>query len=516
MVMANNPIQAGFYPDPSICRVGNDFYMVHSSFCYFPGVPIFHSTDLANWEQIGHVLDRSSQLVLDGCRHSQGIFAPTIRYHDGVFYMITTNVSGGGNFIVTSKHPSKDWSEPYYLGEKAKGIDPSLFFDEDGRCYYIGTRGKEQNGEYDGDNEIWIQELDLTKMKLIGESTAIWTGAMKRAVWAEGPHLYKKGEYYYLMIAEGGTAENHSITIARSKQIQGPYEGNRNNPIFTHRHLGGKYPVVYVGHGDMAEDTMGNWYMVMLASRPYEGYTNMGRETFLAKVVWEDDWPVVNPGIGKLEDKVSLPFEKMDFIPEEPCIHFLEDKLQDCFVMLRNPKKGMYQLGERTGFLRLFLQPETIKEQVSPAYIAIRQKHSHYQVSTLLDFSGKLSTEVAGLVILQSNYYHIRMEQYYEGNNAYIQLIKCENGIDTKIVQKQVPIGNIILKIVNRGQKANFYCMSKGKYIEIAKQIDVHMLSTEIAGGFTGCTIGMYASSNGKESDNYADFGWMSYSAVVE
>ncbi|HHX63221.1 MAG TPA: glycoside hydrolase family 43 protein, partial [Epulopiscium sp.] len=178
MVIANNPILSGFYPDPSICRVGRDFYLVSSSFAYFPGVPIFHSTDLAHWEQIGNVLDREVQCPAEGSEISQGIFAPTIRFHEGIYYMITTNINHGGNFIVTASQPEGPWSDPFYLGDEAKGIDPSLFFDDDNKCYYVGTRPNPKGVRYNGDWEIWIQELDIQKMKLIGESMAIWKGAV--------------------------------------------------------------------------------------------------------------------------------------------------------------------------------------------------------------------------------------------------------------------------------------------------------------------------------------------------
>jgi len=184
-----NPILPGFYPDPSICRVEEDYYLVTSTFSYFPGVPIFHSKDLINWKQIGHVLDRPSQLPLDALEQSEGVFAPTLRYNKGTFYMINTNVGAGGNFVVTATNPAGPWSEPYYLD--APGIDPSLFFDEDGRAYYTGTRSASEGQKYDGNNEIFLQELDLTTMKLIGETLELWRGALRDAVWPEGPICIK-------------------------------------------------------------------------------------------------------------------------------------------------------------------------------------------------------------------------------------------------------------------------------------------------------------------------------------
>ena len=264
MVIATNPILKGFYPDPSICRVGKDYYIVNSSFGYFPGVPIFHSRDLAHWEQIGNILDREEQLKLED-EISRGIFAPTLRYHKGLYYMITTNVTYGGNFIVTAKSPEGPWSDPYYLGEEAAGIDPSLFFDDDDKCYYVGTRPNSKGVKYDGDWEIWVQELDLEKMQLVGQSMAIWNGAVRDVIWPEGPHIYKKDGYYYLLHAEGGTGPEHSISVARSKELFSWFEGCKRNPIFSHRNLGKDYPVIYAGHGDLVDDEDGNWYMVMLA-----------------------------------------------------------------------------------------------------------------------------------------------------------------------------------------------------------------------------------------------------------
>lgn len=320
MTIVHNPILPGFYPDPSICAVGRDFYLVNSTFAYFPGVPIFHSRDLAHWRQIGNVLTRPSQLPLDGCRHSRGIYAPTLRYHDGTFYLITTNISGGGNFIVTARDPAGPWSEPYWLGDAAPGIDPSLLFDDDGRCYYVGNRPNPDGERYGGDWEIWAQELDLNTMRLTGESHALWKGALRDVIWPEGPHLYKKDGMYYLMIAEGGTGPNHSVSVARSEHVFGPYVGNPNNPILTHRHLGAQYPVTCVGHGDLAADAEGNWYMVMLGMRPCGGHTIMGRETFLARVEWQNGWPVVTR-CGKVGGNVPRAFGRGCTRGNAACVH---------------------------------------------------------------------------------------------------------------------------------------------------------------------------------------------------
>src|SRR5215510_3274679 len=314
-----NPILSGCYPDPSICRVDEDYYLVTSTFEYFPGLPIFHSRDLIHWRQIGHVLDRTSQLDLDEIRPSAGLYAPTIRHHNGIFYVINTLVDGKtkhGNFIVTATQPQGPWSEPYWL-ENADGIDPPPFFDA-GRCWYVGTRLNE-NGYYKGHTEIYLQELDVENMKLSGAETVLWDGAVKGVVWAEAPHIYKRNDNYYLLIAEGGTAHHHAVTIARSKNITGPYESNRGNPILTHRHLGLDYPIVGTGHADLVETQNGEWWLILLAMRPYGGYFyNLGRETFLVPARWEDDWLIVSPGTGRVEFEYPAPDLPENIWPETP------------------------------------------------------------------------------------------------------------------------------------------------------------------------------------------------------
>lgn len=515
MHYAKNPILPGFRPDPSICRVEEDYYIVTSSFAYFPGVPIYHSRDLAHWEQIGHVLTRKSQLPLEGCGHSEGIFAPVLRYHKGTFYMITTNISGGGNFIVTAKRPEGPWSDPYYLGDAAKGIDPSLYFEEDvdgnTHCYYIGTRPNSDGVNYNGDWEIWMEELDLKEMQLKGYGKKVWKGAMNGVIWPEGPHLYKIGSFYYIMHAEGGTGPDHCVSIARSENLWGPYVGNPDNPILTHRHLGSRYPVMAVGHGDLVDDGFGNWYMVMLASRKCEGYVNTGRDTFLAKVVWEDGWPVVNPGIGRLEDVVELAGEASYTIPQSHVYHFFREKLPNAFMMLRNPDERAFSLSAREGYLRLYTLPQTLQQKANPAYVGLRQQDYFYQVSTVMEFAPE-GQEEAGLSILCGDGWHLRFIKRLSRNKEELYLISCKNGMEEILAHEEVQKGRIELTVVNRGQRADFYYQqNEGGLRLLAEKIDVHEFSTECSGGFTGCTIGMYASANGIRQENFADFAMFSY-----
>lgn len=517
MVVAKNPILTGFYPDPSICRVGDDFYIANSSFVYMPGVPLFHSKDLVHWEQIGNVLDRPEQMIADGEEISRGIFAPTIRYHKGTYYMITTNVSHGGNFIVTAKNPEGPWSEPHYL-EDAPGIDPSLFFDDDDRCYYVGTRPNPEGVRYNGDWEIWVQEVDIENFKMIGESMAIWKGAVKGVIWPEGPHIYKKDGYYYLLHAEGGTGPEHSISVARSKELFKWFEGCARNPIFSHRNLGQDYPIIYAGHGDLVDDKDGNWYIVMLASRPCQKHCSMGRETFLAKVIWEDGWPVINPGIGRLEDEVVLPFEEHPFVKEtsgQDHFHFYESKLDDRFLGISRRDDTMYSLEARRGYLRLFNKPETIDKTENAAYLGVRQKSYEFTVSTGIDFEPENENETAGLVLFQNHENNLKAEIVKKSNDRYLRVSSNEKGNVSVLAETKINVEGLIeIELRAKEQKAQVIIRENGQYTLVKDQIDLLPYTTERAGGFVGCTIGMYASANGNRSDRFADFAWFSYDNI--
>lgn len=516
MTTARNPILSGFYPDPSICRVGEDFYLVNSSFAYFPGVPVFHSKDLAHWEQIGNILEREEQLPLTGCEISRGIFAPTIRYHEGTWYMITTNVDNGGNFIVTAKDPAGPWSDPHYLGDAAPGIDPSLFFDEDGRCYYVGTRPNPEGVQHNGDWEIWMQEVDLKEMKLCGESMAIWKGALKNAIWPEGPHLYKKDGWYYLMIAEGGTGPEHSISVARSRSLWQWFEGCPRNPIFTHRNLGMDYPVIYAGHGDLIDDGHGNWYVIMLASRPCQKHCSMGRETFLAKVTWENDWPVINAGVGHLEKNVEVPLEEVYFpeeYTEQDLFLFHEKTLDRRLVSIQTQNASQYSLEARKGWLRLYTGKEMMAGNGAPSYVGARQKGYCFQVSTGMEFAPETLQEEAGLVLYQNRKNHLRFTvSESENGRRLVKVTARIKEIDTVLAQKELDgTGLVELRLKGRDQQGELYIREAGKSLEkIGEAVSLIPYTTEEAGGFVGCTMGMYASANGTDSDNYADFSWFS------
>ncbi len=516
-----NPIIPGFYPDPSICRVDEDYYLVTSTFEYFPGVPIFHSRDLVNWKQIGHVLDRPSQLNLNGIPCSRGIYAPTIRYHNGIFYMITTFVESRKglrrDFYVTAEDPSGPWSDPNWLGT-TPGIDPSLFFDDDGKVYYTANRQPPDGQEYPKHMEIYLQELDLESKQLIGDKYSLWDGALKNAHAQEAPHLYKVNGWYYLMIAEGGTGFTHAVTIARSKSVFGPYESAKTNPILTHRHLGREHLISNIGHADIVETQKGDWWMVCLGSRPYGGhYRNLGRETFLVSLIWENEWPVINPGKGIVEVESAFPDLEEEIWPKAPeRDDFDSTTLSLQWNFIRTPYEPFWSLKERPGHLRLRLKSESIIDRVNPSFIGRRQQHKSFVATTLLEFVPEKIGEVAGIVLLQNNNSQFRMELMLDNNSNTIQLVRRDNGVDQVISQHQTSESKLYLKVEAKEQDFYFYYGKSLNYLQLLATQDGRILSTDIAGGFVGTYIGMYASSNGKVSNNKADFDWFEYRGAFQ
>jgi xylan 1,4-beta-xylosidase len=510
----SNPILSGFYPDPSICRVGEDYYLVTSTFEYFPGLPIFHSRDLVHWRQIGHVLDRPSQLPLDGIRPSGGLYAPTIRYHNGVFYVINTLVDGAtksGNFIVTATDPAGPWSEPYWL-DNAPGADPSLFFDEDGRVWYTGN-WMARKSQFEGHTEVWLQELDLATMQLAGEPQVIWDGAVRRAVWAEASHIYKIDGRYYLLAAEGGTAHHHAVCVARSDTITGPYEGNRGNPILTHRHLGLDYPIVGTGHADLVDTPSGEWWMILLAMRPYGGYYyNLGRETFLAPVTWEEDWPIVSRGTGRVEFTYPLPDLPQHDWPAAPARdEFDQPTLAPQWFFLRTPRDDFWSLSDRSGWLKLRLRPERLAERVNPSFVGRRQQHIHFSAQTLMEFTPHTENECAGLALMQNDQFHFCFV-VTRTDRPVIRLIKREAGVEEILAERPIDPGRYYLKIEAHEQAYNFYAASEpDQWQTVAEKVDGRILSTPVAGGFVGAVIALYASSNGQPGMNHADYDWFEY-----
>jgi alpha-N-arabinofuranosidase len=528
-----NPILSGFYPDPSICRVNDDFYLVTSTFAYFPGIPIFHSTDLLHWEQIGNAINRPGQLCFDGLQISQGLFAPTIRHHDGVFYILCTLVGGvkeSGNFVITAKDPSSkssfgEWSDPIWMPE-AGGIDPSIFFDDDGKIWYCGTRAAPEGEAYSGNYEVYIYEMDKTaldagKNPLIGEGKGIWRGALRDCIWPEGPHIYKKDGWYYLLHAEGGTGLDHAVCVARAKNIQGPWEGKKSNPILTHRHLGKRAEVINVGHADFIDDTKGNWWMVNLASRPVDGVCPLGRETFMVPIIWENDWPSVVTETGLIEKEYPLPcLPASTPQPETACDRF-HGKLPIHWLVLRMPeneKDIAYSLTQRPGALRLFTKTASMRDKQHPAFAGRRIRHKDFTFSASIEFAPKAKNETAGLILLQNENFHYRLELFDSEKGLSIRLISAAGKPDEILAQTQSleeisSKGNsLVLAARCENMKISFYYgLDQYSLVCLADNIDARILSTEYAGGFVGSLAGVFASGNGEDTGNFADCHWGEY-----
>jgi len=498
-----NPVIPGGFPDPSICRVGDDYYTVHSSFEYFPGVPVFHSKDLVHWNLIGYCLSRKSQLPLRKMRPGGGIYAPTIRYHEGLFYMITTNVDGGGNFYVTAKHPSGPWSRPVWLDKE--GIDPSLLFDDNGKIYYTRHVGQ-------ADGYIAQTLLNIEEGKLEGELKKIWGGT--GGIWPEGPHLYKINGKYYLMISEGGTSYGHMITIAKSDSPWGPFEPNPDNPILTHKDREGNQ-FRALGHGDLVE-TPDGWWIVFLGIRPQGGhYNHLGREMFLAPVEWnEDGWPVVNEN-KPIEETMTAPkLPKYTFKETPARDNFDDSNIALCWNYLRNPYKENYSLTQRPGYLRLNGSAITMGDQDSPAFLGRRQTAMECRAAAKLDFNPKNDNEEAGLVIRGN-----------EVNRAEIG-ITIKNGkrkvffrniVKGKLVEpvryEEIGEGEVILSVETKPLSYElFYQLNDGIPESMGNVLTKYLTFEEVEGFlFTGVYFGMYATGNGKKSATPADFDWFEF-----
>jgi len=528
-----NPILSGFYPDPSICRVGRDFYLVTSTFAYFPGIPVFHSRDLLNWSQIGSAINRPGQLCYDGHQISEGLFAPTIRYNDGTFYILCTLIKNGGNFVITSETPEGPWSDLVWL-EGADGIDPSIFFDTDGKAWYCGTHPAPEGEAYSGNYEIYIREMDISKLKkrenpLLGENTGIWRGALRNVIWPEGPHIYKINNEYFLLHAEGGTGLDHAVCIAKAKDIKGPWEGKKSNPVVTHRHLGKRAKIINVGHADLVDDADGNWFMVLLASRQFGGVCPLGRETFLVPVSWEDGWPYIGTESGMIDDHIDIEIKNEEIktrneylsecLSEKVCDHF-KGKLPVNWLILRipeNEKDFAFSTTSRPDALRLFTKKATMRSKEHPAFSGRRIRHKNWEFSAELEFVPKNANECAGIILLQNEDYQYRLEIFlYSKDIQSLRLIKAAgkntdeeiiNTVELHSVQKA-----IILKANCIDMELSFFYETDNKNMtKISDGHDARILSTEYAGGFVGSLAGVFASGNGTDTENYADILWAEY-----
>lgn len=519
-----NPVLPGFYPDPSICRVGSDYYMVNSSFSFYPGVPIFHSTDLVHWKQIGHVLDRPSQLNLTNQRISGGIYAPAIRYNKGVFYLITTFVDGGGNFYVTAKNPAGPWSEPVWLPEVG-GIDPSFFFDENGKVYIVHNDEAPDNKPlYDGHRSIRLLEYDLLKQKPVGNSKVVINGGTdisKKPVWIEGPHIFQKNGYYYLMAAEGGTAEDHSEVIFRSKNIWGPYESFSGNPILTQRDLPANRPnpITSAGHADLVETPNGDWVAVFLACQPYSGNLyNTGRQTFMNLVDWSGDWPIILEKGKAVPKTVASPINALTSTKTfaEESESWLEDfagpKLKLEWNFIRTPQSLWYRLFLKN--LLLTARPVHLSEKGNPSFIGRRLQHENAVMTTSVKLEKGKDLE-AGLVAFQNDQHYYSFLLQEEKDKYYLTFKPSSPDPQQKASAEKMELKDydpekfVLLKLeIAGGELECSYCLDGVVWNSYGGKRSAEYLSTAKAGGFVGAYLGLYAFA---QSPAIAYFDWVTY-----
>ena len=499
-----NPILPGWYSDPSFCTNGEgDYFLVTSTFSYFPGVPLFHSRDLVNWKQVGHVLDRPSQLTGLGRQHtSGGIYAPDIKYNpkNRTYYMITTNV-GAGNFLVKTQDPFGPWSEPILLPQ-VQGIDPSLFFDDDGRAYIVNNdEAPGGKPEYDGHRTIRIVEYDVQDDCTIGERRIIVDKGVDPAakpIWIEGPHLYKIDGKYFLMCAEGGTSDQHSEVIFRADTPMGEYKPWHRNPILTQRHLAADRPepVTCTGHADLLQTPEGEWWGVFLGCRPVKGgFENLGRETFLLPVRWsEDGFPFFLEGDETVPVIVRRPGTRVEgtptfgnFVVEDS---FTGDRLDKAWMTLRGPADGLYAL--KGGALELTCSPLRATRFETPALVLRRLQHHAFTASTRMRFVPE-GTEAAGLLLYKDERHQYFLKVCLVDEKPSICLERSGETLSCKRLPDTFSTVDLAI-VSDDGLTFRFgYAVDGREMRTLVAGVDASYLSTAVAGGFTGTTVGPYA-----------------------
>lgn len=479
-----NPVVKGFYPDPSVCFANGKYYLVCSSFQYFPGVPLFESENLVNWKQIGHVLTRKNQVMLEKINSSGGVFAPTIRFNNGRFYMVTTNDTTHENFYVYTDDIYGEWSDPISVNQG--GIDPSLYF-EDGHVYFIS------NGSDDyGIGGVVQCEINIETGEKLSHSKCIWQGSGGR--YLESPHTYKIGDYYYLMASEGGTEYGHMITYARSKSIWGEFEGYPHNPVLTNRN---KAPNIIqgIGHGDLICDVNGNWHILCLGFRQlhvWQPYHTLGREVFLTPVNFNEDGWFTAGNDGTTESTYEI---QGDFQQEEKKSYTFENtnwNIDWCYI--RHPEFENYELFEDK--LILHGSSITLDKVDSPTFIGLRQRDFDFTLAT--DVS--IDCGVAGVTVYscENEHYDIAIRK---NGDIYEAILKLNIG-GIKHIQKVVKLSSSSAKLIIRGESQiyNFYVSDGNKEIQLGYGLAKY-LSSEVSEGFTGVVIGLYA-----VGENVAEF----------
>lgn len=476
-----NPVLSGFYPDPSICRVGEDYYLVVSSFEYFPGLPVFHSRDLVNWKQIGNCIQRQEEFPLDQAKDSGGVWAPTIRWHAGRFY-VTATLEQYGNFIISADNPAGEWSAPIWL--EVQGIDPSLYFEDD-RVYYCTNQSL-----HPGREEITLEEIEIETGKMIGEQKTIWGGI--GGGFLEAPHIYKVGEWYYLLTAEGGTNFNHMATVARSTNIWGRYESCPHNPVLTNVHDTSKQ-VQCAGHGDLIQDHRGNWWMLHLGIRlSRRTMSHLGRETFLTPVRWENGWPVAGHGrMARLTEEGTLWAEQKKAYRFHA--DFRKTEWEPEWIFLRRPVKENYVRDGES--LKLYPAQVALDDGKNPTFAAIRQPDFECQVRTEFSFAAGKDGDEAGLAILLSHEFHYRFCKRRSEGRLVLILDKTAEDFHETVEVCELPPDAERLTLSVRADKEKYrfyYCIGDGTE-EYGVSASTRFLACEVVGRtFTGTVLGVY------------------------
>ncbi len=499
-----NPVLPGFHPDPSIVRVGDDFYSVNSTFSFFPGLPILHSTDLVNWRLIGNAIDRPGMVDFSQLGTNRGLFAPAITYHDGTFYIVNTCIECGDNFIISAKDPAGPWSDPVWLD--FGGIDPSLYFADDGTAWITYNDLPPTEPRYEGHRAIWIQQFDLAAMQVMPERTLLVDGGVNPAenpIWAEGPHIYKVDNWYYLLTAEGGTAEQHSQTIYRSENLRGPYEAGPFNPILTQRDMPADRPdrVEATGHADIVQLDDGSWWGVFLATRPFAGQsTLLGRETFLLPLEWQDGWPRF------LDRGEAVPMElARPALPAGPAVdytHWREDfggQLSGEWIGLRTPQNiQQMALDTQSGELHLIADNAAAGSFGKPAFIGRRVRHHSADIAAQVDFAPNGPGDFAGLLAFmdENHFLALGREQGRVVARMRTDAAQPETG-EVVAAQPVAGDGPVEVQIALRDGTAALSWRPAGDaaWQPLGQPVNVEPLASIHAGLFTGLVVGPYAYS---------------------
>lgn len=497
-----NPVLPGFQPDPSIVKVGRDFYLVTSTFSWFPGLPIYHSTDLVNWRLIGHAIDRAGQMDFSRLGTNRGLFAPAIEHHAGKFWIVNTCIECGGNYVITADKPEGPWGDPVWLD--FGGIDPSLVFGEDGKAWIVYNDAPPGEPLYDGHRAIWLQEFDPAAMRMRPERKLLVNGGLDlkyKPVWAEGPHIYKVGDWFYLMTAEGGTADRHSQTIYRSKTVDGPYEAGPVNPILTQRDLLSDRPdrVEATGHADMVQLDDGSWWGVFLATRPFASQsTLLGRETYLLPVRWVDDWPrFLDPG------EAVAPVVRRPALPASQAPEWRQWRddfaapLSGEWISLRTPgARQQVALDRSAGTLTLIPAADAAGGLGKPAFVGRRLRHHEAEYTTQVAFTPEHAGDFAGLLAFMDENHFVTLG--IEGDAIVLRRrIAAEEGERGREISRIARPGTGPVELRLRFDKgtATSYARVPGGPWQMVGGTDVEPLASVHAGLFTGLVVGPYAVS---------------------